>query len=219
MNDVDYDKLYAIPYFNKDDFLNCDFKEGNSDPVGVDDFIHNRAYTYKEYNFSVIYTVKYSGNVVGFFTASMAGLEVKRLSETEKIEKIGLISYPALLLGYMGVEKKFRDKGIGKWICRFCVGLAIELSTKIACGYVALQTTIDKRVFYEKLDFVSSGEEKIGKIWMYRRIFKKIHYRDITESIPSIAATVDVTKIAHRNISEHFPIGDRVNVKRIPKED
>jgi GNAT superfamily N-acetyltransferase len=89
----------------------------------------------------------------------MGALEFKALKEVDKILDLSqLRGYPALLLGYMAVEKKSRGKGFGKWICKYSIGLAIEFSKKIGCGYVYLQTDEHKIGFYEKLDFVTSGK-------------------------------------------------------------
>ena len=200
MNDIDDSNLEQIASFELNDFLNCDFtEEDGSDPNGVDDFIHNKAGLYKENNLCVIYTVKYTNKVCGFFTLSMAGLEIKRLIDGDKISDVSqLRSYPALLLGFMGVDKKFRCKKIGSWICKHCIGFAVGLSTKIGCGYVVLQTNTANRGFYEKFDFITSGEERGGKIWMYRRIFRRIHRIQIHESITlSESVTAKVIRSNH----------------------
>jgi GNAT superfamily N-acetyltransferase len=197
METIDHDKLDVVLFSNSDDLSSCDFKEDDgSDPLYVDEFIHHRATIYRENNLSVIYVVKYCKEIVGFFTLSMGALEVKKLRESDKMEAAPqLTQYPALLLGNMGVEKKFRCRGIGKWICQFCIGLAIENSTKIACGYVFLQSDNKKRGFYEKLDFVSSGKEnKDGKIWMYRRIFKRSFSRQAFDYV-STSENVIVKRI------------------------
>jgi GNAT superfamily N-acetyltransferase len=69
----------------------------------------------------------------------------------------------------MGVDKRFRNQGIGYWICQFCLGLAQEMGKKVACRYVILETDEQKSSYYRKLLFEQSAK-KSQKIWMYRRV-------------------------------------------------
>jgi len=51
------------------------------------------------------------------------------------------------------------------------VGLAQELSDRIACRYVMLHTNKEKLSFYQKNDFVlAESPPTDGKMLMYRRI-------------------------------------------------
>lgn len=61
-----------------------------------------------------------------------------------------------MLLGRMGVDKKFRKKGIGSSICKFCQGLADVVSESVACMYIMLHPTLNKILFYQRLGFVKS---------------------------------------------------------------
>ena len=189
------------------DFSGCDFTEKDgSDPNGVHDFIHNNAQLYQENNLCVIYTVKCDDKTCGYSTLSMKSIEIGKLNKVDKLDVSHLPSYPAILLGYLGVEKKFRGKGIGSCICQYCIGFAIDSSKTIGCGYVVLQTTTTTRAFYDRLDFVTSGKEHKDKLWMYRRFFRIIRRRALSDHV-SISGSVSarVIKAAdRRNRSESF---------------
>jgi GNAT superfamily N-acetyltransferase len=199
MNNIEFNRI-EVSILKDENLESCDFKDSDgSDPLYVNHFIHHRASAYMHYNLSVIYLVKYEGQITGFFSLSMGALEVKRMKKTDKLQEEAsqLISYPALLLGNMGVDRKFQRQGIGKWICKYCIGFAIEFSKKIACGYVYLQSNNEKKEFYKKLDFVTSGKEgKNGKIWMYRRIFEKTFKRSVVDNV-HISNSISVKKIPY----------------------
>ena len=61
----------------------------------------------------------------------MGSIRIKDLREDEAIEGGPEKDYPAMLIGNMGVDKKFRSKGLGSFIYEFCVGLARRLSKEL----------------------------------------------------------------------------------------
>jgi GNAT superfamily N-acetyltransferase len=150
----------------------------------VDDFIHNKALIYRDINLSVIYVLRHNQDIVAYFTTSMGSIRIKDLREGETIEG-GPKDYPAMLLGNMGVDKRFRDKGLGSFIYdEFCIGLARRLNKRVACRYVYIRTSKDEIGFYQKCRFIPA--EKIsdkGRLWMYRRIVAKHITRSIFENI------------------------------------
>ena len=105
----------------------------------------------------------------------MGSIRIKDLREDEAIEGGPEKDYPAMLIGNMGVDKKFRSKGLGSFIYEFCVGLARRLSKRVGCRYVYLYTNRDKMGFYgRKCRFISSKKiSNKGRLWMYRRIIVK----------------------------------------------
>jgi hypothetical protein len=97
----------------------------------------------------------------------------------------------------MGVEKRFRKKGLGSFICDICVGLARTLSKRVGCRYVILRTVRSKIEFYLKCEFVAS--KKIsgnGRLWMYRRIIARHVVRPIVDNVhvdDNVSATKNPT--------------------------
>ncbi|MEM2786463.1 MAG: GNAT family N-acetyltransferase [Nitrososphaerales archaeon] len=172
MTTIDANRLVFTTFSKEgDDFSKLDFTEDDgSDPLGVDDFIRNRIMLYLSNNLCAAYTVR----IEAYFTASMSAIETKRLVDEDKISGIGIISYPALLLGQMAVDKKYRGQGIGYWICEFCTGLAQEMNKRVGCALVILQTNKDKLDYYKKRCGFrhSQKKSKEGKVWMYKRVFQ-----------------------------------------------
>jgi len=155
-----------------DNLPDLDFTEDDgSDPLQIDYFYRHELNLYQENNLSKIWIVRMDSKPVGYLTISMNAIQVDYLSTKERIGKATTKKYPATLLGRMGVDKKYRKKGIGKKICKFCVGLVQDISDRIACRYVILETTVDKVTFYKNAEFIKSTKPpRHGKVWMYRRI-------------------------------------------------
>jgi GNAT superfamily N-acetyltransferase len=88
----------------------------------------------------------------------MGSIRIKDLREDEAIEGGPEKDYPAMLIGNMGVDKKFRGKGLGSFIYEFCVGLARRLSKRVGCRYVYLYTNrsiLSACMFIQRCNMVS----------------------------------------------------------------
>ncbi|MEM3144231.1 MAG: GNAT family N-acetyltransferase [Candidatus Nitrosotenuis sp.] len=146
-------------------------EDDDSDPLGIHGFFHTDLEKYHNNKLSTVRLVKADGKVVGYFTVSMNAIELSILDTDEKVSGTSTKKYPAMLLGRMGVDKKYRKKGIGDKICKFCQGLAAVTSESVACRYIMLHTTQNKVHFYQKLGFVQSASPpKRGIVSMYMRI-------------------------------------------------
>jgi GNAT superfamily N-acetyltransferase len=146
-------------------------EDDGSDPLEINRFFHSDLEKYHNNKLSTVRLVKIDGKVVGYFTVSMNAIELSVLGKDEKVSGTSTKKYPAMLLGRMGVDKKYRKKGIGGLICKFCQGLADVIGESVACRYIMLHTTLNKVQFYQKLGFVQSANPpKKGIVSMYMRI-------------------------------------------------
>lgn len=109
---------------------------------------------------------------MGYSTLSMSSLSAKILSARHK-KIISLKTYPSLLIGRLAVDGNQRGKGVGKYICNWCLGLAMNFSNEVGCRYIILETTKKKVNFYKKCNFEKGKELKDEEgrlVWMYQRI-------------------------------------------------
>ena len=157
-----------------DDVSKLDFTDDDkTDPLEVNAFFHSpKANEYQKQKLTSIWVVFYQDKLVGCFTLSMSAVGIVKLSGEELVVKAGeMKSYPAVLLGQFGVDKAFRHKGIGYWVCQHFTGLTRRLSKKIACRYIVLQTDENRTQLYQKLHFELSPKKPVeGRVWMYRRL-------------------------------------------------
>jgi GNAT superfamily N-acetyltransferase len=151
--------------------LDCTDEDG-TDPFGLQVFVTQEAFTYQAEKLGVTYLAFYEERLVGFVTVSMTCLKIEEVEEEEKVGEIR-VPYPALLLGRLAVDKGLRRKGIGTSLCEFAIGLAVDISERVGCRYVALHTLPNRVSFYtqEPLSFVESSlERRDNKKLLYRRI-------------------------------------------------
>jgi len=152
--------------------FDCTEADG-TDPLGLQEFIQREALVYQSERIGVTYLVLHGKDVVAFITVSMNCLSVDELEKPEKIAEVSSRRYPALLLGRLGVDKRFRDQNVGTYLCLWVIGLARRISQFVGCRYVALHTLPEKTGFYTRgpLDFVESSLERPDKKkLLYRRI-------------------------------------------------
>jgi len=151
------------------------FKCDLDDELGCDDFIHKEieAKLYQKEKHGVTYIFFYETTMIGYVTLAMSSILAKRIEKRQK-GQVPLTSYPSLLVGRLAVHNEWRDKGVGEYLCNWCVGVALDISERIGCRYVILQTHEGKRVdYYAKRGF-QKGQELEDKheklVWMYQKI-------------------------------------------------
>jgi GNAT superfamily N-acetyltransferase len=83
----------------------------------------------------------------------MGAIKTDELLEQDIREEIEFSTYPALLLGRMGVDREFQCRGVGSSILMHCLGLAQKINDDIACSALMLHTTRDVSEYYRKKGF------------------------------------------------------------------
>lgn len=145
--------------------LDCTEPDG-TDPLGVQDFLKTKALIYSKNNLSSLWRVKYKEKIVAFFTLSMSSIGLDEVPHSRQVKEM-TARYPALLIGQMGVDKKYRGRKIGDAICKHCIGLARKFNERVACTCITLQTTEDKASYYQQYFFETTRKLRNGQIAMY----------------------------------------------------
>lgn len=167
---IDFDKIEIKKLDISSELTNFDCSL--DDNLGCNDFIRNESLLFQKERQGITYLFFYKNKIVGYSTLSMSCLSAKVLTAKHK-KTISLKTYPSLLLGRLGVDNNQRRKGVGKYICNWCLGLAMKLSNDVGCRYIILETTEKMIKFYIKCNFEKGKviENEKGKlIWMYQRI-------------------------------------------------
>src|SRR5919108_3004398 len=126
---IDRDRLEIRPIKPNNDVSKLDCTEDDgSDPLGVQNYLTTKAVAYHEGRVSAVFIVKQDKRVLAFFTLSMTAIEKEELEKADKLGGFVYRTYPAVLLGQLGVDKQYRIQGLGQLICDFCVGLAATIS-------------------------------------------------------------------------------------------
>lgn len=117
----------------------------------------------------ITYLFYYYDDVVAYATVSMTCIDNKDAPDRETLELFEKKKPPAMLIGQLGVDNKWRKKGIGSYLCDWCYGLASMFSEEVGCRYLTLHTEKELILFYEKNGFKTMKPDKKSPI-MVRRI-------------------------------------------------
>ena len=142
----------------------------------LDDFFKNEAFKYEKELLGKTYKVCLKSDksvIVCMFTLSNASVDSRRLPNsrrkklTENIpHEKSLSSYPAALIGRLGVNKEFGGKGIGTELIGYVKQMILLPSQMASCRYLTVDAYNNPSVlkFYEangfKMLFSSDQQEK-----------------------------------------------------------
>lgn len=112
---------------------------------------------------SYCFTSKDSGNIVSIFTISNDSVKMDRIPKESRPkikenihpDKQGLKSYPAVLIGRLGVDIKYKHQNIGSQVLDFIKAWFIDEDNKTGCRFLFVDAYNDPSVlpFYRKNGF------------------------------------------------------------------
>jgi len=144
--------------------------------VDLDDFFLHDAFKYEQQLLAKSYCFRLRSDnsiIVCVFTLSNSSIDARNLPNNRKrklTENIPhekrISSYPATLIGRLGVDREFGGKGIGAELMDFIKSWMLDPSNKTACRYLTVDAYNNERTikFYEnngfKTVFSSESQEK-----------------------------------------------------------
>jgi hypothetical protein len=138
----------------------------------IDDFIQKEALTFQEQLLGVTYLFKHKNNLIGFATLCMGHLNRQKMAAEHRLIK-NISSYPALLIGQLGVCGEHQGIGVGTYICDFCFDRAIRLSQRVGCRFLVVDALESVVKFYESYGFILAPRQEKQK--------QKLMFLDITK--------------------------------------
>ena len=148
------------------------FDCGNSD---LNDFFEKDAFNFESQLFGKTYCFLSNSNedeIICIFTISNDSVKVKILPEESKKQlrkniprqKRGLRNYPAVLIGRLGVDKKYMNSGIGSQVLDFIKAWFRQSDNKTGCRFLIVDAYNTEEVtsFYNKrndFSFLFDSEE------------------------------------------------------------
>ena len=153
----------SLATLNKDVFQNSKpFSCGDDD---LDDFFKNDTINYSNQLLGKSYCYRLKNDnkiIVCAFTLSNSSIDSrhlpnsrrKKLTENIPHEK-SLSSYPATLIGRLGVNKDFSGKGIGTELMNFLKKWLLEMENRTACRFLTVDAYNNKNTlrYYENNGF------------------------------------------------------------------
>ncbi|MCW4014262.1 MAG: GNAT family N-acetyltransferase [Candidatus Bathyarchaeota archaeon] len=145
------------------------FNCSQNDLSGVNEFLHKEADRYQQEKMGTTYLFYYNNQIIAYVTVSMTCIDSRDAPDRDILDWFEKKKPPAMLVGQLGVDNKWRGRGIGSFLCDWCYGLAAEFSEEIGCRYVTLHTEKELISFYERNGFNTMKPNKKSPV-MVRKI-------------------------------------------------
>lgn len=151
--------IYEIRKLQKDERVKS-FNCGDDD---LNDFLLNRAITYKKALLAVTYVFENieSKEIIGYFSLandriSLTDFENKtefnRFRRNRFVNEKRMRSYPSIKICRLGINKDFHGKGIGSMLLNFIKSYFFE-ENKTGCRFITVDAYHDAIPFYQNNDF------------------------------------------------------------------
>lgn len=146
---------------------NREVKEFDCGEAGLNKFLWDQEEVaeYQESGLGTTTLVYCHGMLVGFFTLNNDALELKYVDakkmsgQIKRKQKEVIESIPAIKIGRFAVHSRLQKKGIGRFMMRYIVGLALS-SDAVAVRLLILEAYPTSQPFYQKLGFQFTEEKK-----------------------------------------------------------
>lgn len=123
------------------------------DPV-VDRWVESHSKTARSRGTAVVYVTRCEGRVAGFYTLSMHSVARASVSDGWFVRNAPE-SVPCLLLGMLGVDRRFQGHGLGAQLLRDALERAVKIAELAgARALVVDPSNEDARAFYTRYGFV-----------------------------------------------------------------
>lgn len=130
-----------------------------SDVPEVEEYLKIHAITYEECNACRTHLIYYGEKLVGYFTLFTDYVELvksKRDSEDgwDKLKTL-LPSqhYPAIRLHFLGIDRKYREKGLGKFLLMLALGTCADISENVGFNFIVLEAVQPSWKFFSHEGF------------------------------------------------------------------
>ena len=116
-------------------------------------FLKELSLQYMEEHLGVTFLAHLAGELVGYFTISMASLRVKQMKETDRIRTLDMESYPAVLIGRLAVDKRHAMQGIGKRLIQTAYGFSTRLRDQVGVRFLLVNATENSIEWWKQRGF------------------------------------------------------------------
>lgn len=106
------------------------------------------------------YVAYYNHNLIGFFTLITDIMRVKDLNDGDEWEDYPYKIYPAIKLARLAVDCKYEKNGVGTSLLYAALGIALNVSEKVGCRYMTVDSKKEAIGFYKKKGFTMVEKTK-----------------------------------------------------------
>lgn len=99
-----------------------DLSDFDCEDNGLNEFLKKDSFEYKNQLIAKTFLVIYEEHVVAFFSVMNDAIKLKLIETIETKRLRRLHEYPAIKIGRLGVDKRYKRRGVGKIIINFVIG-------------------------------------------------------------------------------------------------
>ena len=163
MSEIDFKKIKIKLYDN-----NYDYSQFSCKIPDLNDFLKEDANKQKEAMLNVTYLALYDEKIIGYFTLSTDNIKISNLQgDYEKKFKDKDVYYkvfPAIKIGRFGVDKRYENKGVGKFLFRVILQHVFKVSKQIGFRFITIDHMYLHMIFTKKCDVKMHLKKKKWKI-------------------------------------------------------
>jgi len=111
---------------------------------------------YEKEGLGKTYLVYFHGDLVAYFTVSFDGLRVQYLQKVKSFTKFAEMrneTIPALKIGRLAVDSRFKRRRIGEGLLKYIAGMALDMGKRTGVRLLILQAKPESIPFYTACGF------------------------------------------------------------------
>ena len=140
----------------------------------LNDFLKEDALKNQKDSISVTYLCYHSNQLVGYVTLITDIIRKRDVQRDERIE-VPYDEYPAIKIARLATDKKYEEKGVGTFLLLAAIGMTADISKKVGCRFITVDSKRLSVGFYEKRGFkLVKKHEKKDNPTMYLDIMPAI---------------------------------------------
>ncbi len=125
----------------------------NSNNTELNNFLKNDALETQGDIVNKTYLCFWQNSIVGYITFTTDTLEVRAVEASDGVDGYPHHKYPCMRIARLAVDRGFERKGIGRFLLLFAIGTAIDISNRVGCRYITVDSKPESINFYEKHGF------------------------------------------------------------------
>jgi predicted GNAT family N-acyltransferase len=146
------------------------FKEFDCDDADLNDFFLNSAKHFSKQLLAVTYVLESEKDIIAFFSISNDRISLQDIKNPIQWEEFQssfpegkhLRSYPAIKIGRLAVNNKYKGKGYGKSIIDYLID-SFTTNNKTGCRFITVDAYKQSLSFYESTHFKYLTEKDVNK--------------------------------------------------------